>query len=79
MSHRPRSAEDEDEEQPLPARGRSGVESDPETKGRIVRGLRVIAQEPDPERRQRALARDRIRGALGKVLVDGQLPPEEEQ
>ncbi|GEM_PF-6910398 len=71
MSHRPREGN---------TRGRS---TSPDgggaltTKERIVRGLRVIAQEPDLDERQRALAKDRIRDALGRVLVDGQLPSEE--
>lgn len=75
MSHRPREDEPIEEIfEPTGRRpGRAAVRR-PDVKRRIVEGLRVIQGGGDPDEITRCLAKGKIVAALGRVLVDGQLP-----
>ncbi|MBI2638896.1 hypothetical protein HYW83_04885 [Candidatus Peregrinibacteria bacterium] len=81
MSHRPR--EDDATEGGALGRSRRGIsrQNRPDdhvgVKEHVVYALRVIATEPDPDEAARELRRGKIRRGLKRVLVDGQLPPEE--
>lgn len=71
MSHRPRDWREELDEGDAPSEGRAGRPDSrirTAAKERTVRGLAVVAEEPDPKIRRRKLARRSIETTLAGIV-----------